>query len=235
MKVFVIPDIHLKPWIFDRAEEVSKGRGVDRFVCLMDIPDDFGKEFDLSLYESTFDRAIAFQKDHPDMLWAYGNHDICYLWNQRETGFSMLASPLVCRKLGKLRNTLPDDSQLSFIHRIDHVLFLHGGLTAAFAKKVAGEDAEDVDKLIDKINQASPSLLWKEDSVLWCRPQWEYGELYQSDTFVQVVGHTPVKTIYREGPVISCDVFSTHRDGTPIGTQDFLLLDTETQEFETLK
>ena len=90
MKVFVIPDIHLKPWIFDRAEEVSKGRGVDRFVCLMDIPDDFGKEFDLSLYESTFDRAIAFQKDHPDMLWAYGNHDICYLWNQRETGFSML-------------------------------------------------------------------------------------------------------------------------------------------------
>lgn len=29
-----------------------------------------------------------------------------------------------------------------------------------------------------------------------------------------------------------CDVFSTYRDGDPIGTQEFLLIDTETWEYK---
>ena len=51
MKVLVIPDIHLKTWIFDRAEDIMKSGKADRAVCLMDIPDDWGKEYDLGLYE----------------------------------------------------------------------------------------------------------------------------------------------------------------------------------------
>lgn len=44
MKVLVIPDIHLKPWIFDRAEKIIKDGKADRAVCLMDIPDDWNME-----------------------------------------------------------------------------------------------------------------------------------------------------------------------------------------------
>ena len=40
MKVLVIPDIHLKKWIFDKAEGILKEGKADRAVCLMDIPDD---------------------------------------------------------------------------------------------------------------------------------------------------------------------------------------------------
>lgn len=44
MKVLVLPDIHLKPFIFARAKEILKDGGADTAVCLMDIPDDWGKE-----------------------------------------------------------------------------------------------------------------------------------------------------------------------------------------------
>ena len=47
MKVLVIPDIHLKPWIFDRAEKILKDGKADRAVCLMDIPDDWNMEFQI--------------------------------------------------------------------------------------------------------------------------------------------------------------------------------------------
>ena len=56
--------------------------------------------------------------------------------------------------------------------------------------------------------------------------------MYKPRKLLQVVGHTPVKKIYREGNVVSCDVFSTDEAGKPIGTQEYLLIDTNTWEFE---
>ncbi len=44
MKVLVIPDVHLKPWMFERAEEIMKKGMAERAVCLMDIPDDWNQE-----------------------------------------------------------------------------------------------------------------------------------------------------------------------------------------------
>ena len=41
--------------------------------------------------------------------------------------------------------------------------------------------------------------------------------------------------ITREKNLISTDVFSTYRDGSPIGTQEFLLLDTVTWEYVGVK
>ncbi len=40
MRVLVIPDIHLKPWIFSRAAELMKENVADQAVCLMDIADE---------------------------------------------------------------------------------------------------------------------------------------------------------------------------------------------------
>ena len=40
MKVLVIPDVHLKPWMFQRASELMKEIKPDRTICLMDIADD---------------------------------------------------------------------------------------------------------------------------------------------------------------------------------------------------
>lgn len=50
MKVFVIPDIHLKPWIFDRAEDILSQGEYDRVVCLGDLVDDWNQEMNIGLY-----------------------------------------------------------------------------------------------------------------------------------------------------------------------------------------
>ena len=37
MKVLVIPDVHLKPWMFRSADRLMEKNIVDRVVCLMDL------------------------------------------------------------------------------------------------------------------------------------------------------------------------------------------------------
>ena len=63
MKVLVIPDVHLKTWIFDKAENVLKSGKADLAVCLMDMPDDWDMEFQIDRYRAIYDRAIAVAKE----------------------------------------------------------------------------------------------------------------------------------------------------------------------------
>ena len=80
MKVLVIPDVHLKPYMFDNASKLMRRCNAERAVCLMDIADDWDKGLNLNLYEETYDKAIQFAKEFPDTLWCYGNHDYSYLY-----------------------------------------------------------------------------------------------------------------------------------------------------------
>lgn len=236
MKVLVIPDVHLKPWMFERASELMKGTKAEKAVCLMDIPDDWGQEFNLDLYISTFYSAVSFAKEFPETLWCYGNHDICYPWNQRETGYSPIASWAVCEKLRVLQKVLPDEKQLAFLHRIDNVLFCHGGLTDEFVRRyVPAKHYDNVDAVIDTINGFGPGELWQDESPLWCRPQYCSGSMYKPGKLLQVVGHTPVEAITKKDNLISCDVFSTYRDGRPIGTQEFLMLETDSWAYKGIR
>lgn len=233
MKILVIPDVHLKPWMFTRASELLKMNIADKAVCLMDIADDWKQQFNLDLYVQSYDAAIRFAEDHPDTLWCYGNHDVCYPWNQRETGYSKIAPWTVCEKLRILRETVPDAGQTAFIHRIDNVLFMHGGLPDIFVREFIKPDHyNDVDKVVETINTFDWQQLWHDESPIWYRPQYYKGKMYKPRKLLQVVGHTPVREIYREKNVVSCDVFSTDSEGKAIGTQQYLLIDTETWEFE---
>ena len=236
MKILVIPDVHLKPWIFSRALDLMKEKAADQAVCLMDIPDDWNQQFNIDLYIQTFDSAIAFAKAFPDTLWCYGNHDVCYPWNQRETGYSAIAQWTVCEKLRVLQETLLDDRQLQYLHRVDNVLFSHGGLADEFVRRyVPARLYNDVDAVVNAVNDLAPDVMWQDLSPIWFRPQNHTGRMYKPRKILQVVGHTPVEQIEKSGNVISCDVFSTYRDGSPIGTQEFLLLDTESWEYRGIK
>lgn len=195
-----------------------------------------GQENNLGLYEETFDAAIRFQKEFPETLWCYGNHDLSYEWLQYESGFSSVAIPVVQKKLSELRRELPDRSQMAYIHRIDDVLFLHGGLTHAFVKYYANDvDYDDTDAVIEKINLLGRNEMWDDASPLWFRPQFYNEKMYKEEDLLQVVGHTPVMQIDRLGNMLSCDLFSTYSTGDPIGTQEYLLIDTVTWEYEGIK
>ena len=103
MKMLVIPDVHLKPHIFHLATDILEAGKADRAVCLMDIADDWSREAYVDLYAETNDAAIRFAKAYPETLWCWGNHDICYMWNMRETGYSVFAQDIVERKIRELK------------------------------------------------------------------------------------------------------------------------------------
>ena len=231
MRVLVIPDIHLKPWIFDRADEIIKAGKAERAVCLMDVPDDWGMELNIDCYKTTYDRVISFAKEHPDTLWCYGNHDISYLWGRLESGYSPYAEKTVISKLEELERTLPDAGQLTFMHRIDNVLFSHGGLTVEFVEWLDKDllDA-DIDYVIEAVNHAPQDYLWNDESPLWFRPQDSWRNGFRNDIYIQVVGHTPVRWIYEMNGMISTDVFSTYRDGTQIGESAMIVIDSVSGE-----
>ena len=234
MKVLVIPDVHLKPFLFEQAAQLMKNKEADRAVCLMDIADDWKQQFNIDLYIQSYDAAIRFAETFPETLWCCGNHDVSYLWNRKESGYSPIAPLTVCKKMRELKETLPSGKQLAFLHRIDNVVFSHGGLADAFVRKyVPSQHYHNIDAVIDAVNAFDDSILWQEISPIWYRPQYYKGKLYKPRKLLQVVGHTPVKNIVREGNLISCDVFSTYRDGQPIGTREFPVIDTETWDMWT--
>lgn len=62
MKVLVIPDIHLKPFMFKQAAELmERGLHKEWFVC--GYPDDWDKQFNILFYEETYEEAIVLQKN----------------------------------------------------------------------------------------------------------------------------------------------------------------------------
>lgn len=232
MKVMVIPDVHLKPDMFKKASEILNKGLADRAVCLMDIADDWYQEKNIDLYIRTYDAAVRFANEFSDTLWCYGNHDLSYLWNKHETGFSIFAQPTVCLKMNELIKAAAEGKNIAYIHHIDGYLFMHGGLNDEFVRRyVSPDDYDDVEKVVETINSLGKNEIWHETSPIWFRPQYHAGRMYGEDKLVQVVGHTPVEGIYKDGNVISCDVFSTYRDKRPIGTQEFLIIDTESGEY----
>ena len=228
-RVFVIPDIHLKPWIFDKAEEELSKAEYDRIVCLGDLVDDWGQEENLDLYRETFEASVRFAGKHPNLLFCYGNHDISYAWEAHETGYSEAARETVLQGLSSLKAALPAEN-IAFIHKIDEVLFSHAGLTQAFMSYYFPEHEGGIDDLIERINGFGKEELWNDASPIWARPQDGRIGMYP-DVKLQVVGHTPVRrTDYFKG-VLTVDIFSTHLNGDPIGDQRFVWVDTITGQW----
>lgn len=69
-----------------------------------------------------------------------------------------------------------------------------------------------VDGVIDAANRHGCKEMWREDSPIWAHPLYR-DRLYRPIEYPQVTGHTPVTEIMRRENLISCDVFSTDRQG----------------------
>lgn len=235
MKVLVIPDIHLKPQLFDYAEKIMNDCKADITVCLMDIADDWNKEYQVQCYRETYDRAIKYAKSFSNTLWCYGNHDISYIWGKLESGYSPYAENTVISKIEELKKSLTNENQLKFIHRIDNVLFSHGGLSKEYVDRFYYYLREDdIDSIISSINNARDDYLWNNESPLWLRPQYEERTAFRKEKYTQVVGHTPVNKIFEKDGFISTDVFSIYRDGTQIGENSMLIIDSISGRYEAV-
>lgn len=246
MKVLIIPDVHLKPWIFDMADDVSIDR-YDTIVCLGDLVDDFGQKHNVDLYINTLERVLKFDKDHPDMLWCWGNHDYSYMYNYNQSGFSYEMIATVGKYLGKMINQFGD--RFKVLHRIDNTIFSHAGLMDSYVYKYFGDKADtaNIDDILTEINSFADDRetayqLWDDEGPLWVRPhKYEDFEMFRPVEFWQVTGHTPTSEPFEAPTVfldkiyqhfISVDTFSTHRDGTPFGNQKLVIVDTISNTWE---
>ena len=79
MVILTIPDVHLKPYIFDAAEIILQKHHIDMVIFIGDIVDDWSNSGNILLVKETLDRAIKFKKDHPNTKFCYGNHESGYL------------------------------------------------------------------------------------------------------------------------------------------------------------
>lgn len=228
-KVFVIPDVHLKPWIFDKAEELIVRMKYDAIVCLGDLMDDWNQEMNLGLYTETINAVDDFVRRHPDFFLCYGNHDLSYVWKVHETGYSDYARQTVLDGLFKLAKNLPAEN-IAFVHRIDNVLFSHAGLSEVFVSRFLSDFNGDIDDFLKEINGFGKEEMWNDVSPIWVRPQNGRIEMY-SNGFLQVVGHTSVRKTDFFRNILTVDNFSTYCDGTPIGDQRFIWVDTVAKEW----
>ncbi len=227
-RVLVIPDIHLKPWIFDKAEKVNKD-SYDDIVILGDLVDDWGKGNNIDLYKETLDRAVEFAKSHECSLWCYGNHDVSYLWGEMESGYSVVARETVIEGITKLEHVVED--RYKFVHKIDDVLFSHAGLTETFVLHFCGYHVKEIEDILAKINKMRKESLWRDSSPIWARPQCDFYRMFRDDKYYQVVGHTPVEAPLDECGVLTLDLFSTKTDGTPYGNQKIYIIDTVNRKY----
>ena len=231
-RVLVIPDVHLKPWIFDEAEKVDKSSYED-IVVLGDLVDDWGKGNDLDAYEETLKRAVEFGKEHGESLWCYGNHDVSYLWDAMESGYSVQARITVIEGITKLERILED--RYKFVHRIDNVLFSHAGVTETFVLHACGYHVKEIEDILAKINRMGKQELWRDSSPIWARPQADFYRMFRDDLFYQVVGHTPVEEPLDACGVLTLDLFSTYSNGNPYGNQKLYIVDTMMRRFVEAK
>ena len=162
MKVLVIPDVHLKPEIFDQAMQIMENPDYKMAVCVGDIADDWGCERNVELYEETFRKAVEFAEKYPETLWCYGNHDLSYKWDVFDhPGFSRAAHDIVCEYLEKLNAT----GNLAIMHRIDNAVFSHAGLTREFVDSYLSEYSDDIDSMIEAVNDMGYDVLWDDNPV----------------------------------------------------------------------
>ncbi len=224
-KIFIIPDVHLKPWMFDKTSKLIAQGSYDAIVFLGDLVDDWGQQGNEKLYNQTFNEAEKFLKTHQNTFFCYGNHDVSYLWGRTESGFSWSMRELIRERMPKLTACLPSEN-VGFMHIIDGVLFSHAGLIEDFVVEHFGFDTDlSIGEIISQINEMDDRQLWHDNSPIWARPQGYRREMF-SEAF-QVVGHTPVVEPLLEGNLLTLDTFSTYSDGSPFGNEKFVWVNTE--------
>lgn len=239
-KVLVIPDIHLKSEIFDRAEKILDNGKADFAVQLGDMFDDWDMQFAIAFYQKTAQRAIAFQKKFPNTLWCMGNHDFGYYYpeyGRRETGHSKLMEQEMTKLLQEMRTA---GIQQAIAHVINKVIFSHAGIMhdwierqKSLAPNYPADGFVGIGDMLKLTEIASNDELWRENSPIWARSQDnESLKTWWPERYMQVVGHTPVKGITFENNLLSTDVFSTYSNGAPVGDSRFVIVDTEKQSWE---
>ena len=243
MKALLLPDIHLKPEMIEKAGELMRSGKYEICILLGDIPDDWEEGSNLALYAKTYRTLISFVKEFPGRVrLCWGNHDLSYRFLRSESGFSDYAVYTVRDGMKELEKSFESAEQVGYVHRIDRTIFSHAGLTESFVRKWFGEafvmnwnengNERETDDLLRKINSFYEKEIWTNHSPVWSRNVIRPETMFPPG-YIQVAGHTPVKAPYWDPrrKILCVDTFSTDPFKNPIGDQRFVFIETTTGEW----
>ena len=134
MQVLVVPDVHLKTWIFESADKAIEAEHPDAIVLLGDLVDDFGCKNRSDRYVETIDAAIEFYHRHPETYLCLGNHEASYLWDRETNATAYHARSTAKEQCLRLTQEIPHE-RFKIAFQFDNVVFSHAGISEESACK----------------------------------------------------------------------------------------------------
>jgi predicted phosphodiesterase len=236
-KALVFGDIHLDTTIIPKVEQLFIEGNYDRLIFVGDELDSFYLDYKNSMVVLNQLKNLKdkYNKLHQRFIWCAGNHTLSYLTDQHCSGFDKQTYDNIHDTL----ITLVKEKYISPFYQYHGILYSHAGFVNNWLDKVHGVDKKDKLKTLesefynlefDRFQSVgfarggigyAPSCLWADQSELLADPL-QTSQMNRSGKpymWKQVVGHSPVRTIesYMDDKLWFVDVFSTYRDGTPIG------------------
>lgn len=238
-KTLFVGDLHGKPDLLPLINRVIKREQIDRMVILGDICDDWTLSNNgMAYWFQSF--ANWYARREIETIPLLGNHDIPYFLSKGSSALKRIRDiapgfrPGAHRKVHELMADIP--FELAWTD--GEVIATHAGLTVGWEKQHDLED-KSIREIVSWMNglmRRSTQLgdLFMEigkarggDSV---NPSPLWADLSETGKdgdqhFTQVVGHSPVDTVTRNGNIWYCDTFSTRQDGSSIGDWTLLVKD----------
>lgn len=201
-RVLAIGDLHTKTWMIDEASRLVDQ--YDAIVFLGDYADNWNTNPAATI--GTWRYLKLFAESFPEKVHVLiGNHDYAYI-HKEISGRSSGWNPITQQLINSPENKKIKDWLLSlplFIE-LDRVTYSHAGFTNGWA------------------GDMSLSSLWCDSSPLWARPR-QYGGNYEYTVAPQVVGHSPVKSVWNpQDGIWLIDTFSERDDNSPLGDNTVL-------------
>ena len=178
-KTLLVPDIHLKTYMFERIEQTVIKHNVDKIVFLGDYFDEWDCNTNAQLYFETCALLKEFKQKYK-CVFLLGNHDVPYI-----TGaYHHYSTPLhdVRREINKTLNEL----EPVMAYKEGNILISHAG----YIKEPNNMNFNNVIRTQYGMHQLR-HFDQSDLSPLWIRPDTlQFKE--ECQTPIQIVGHTPV-------------------------------------------
>jgi hypothetical protein len=128
-------------------------------------------------------------------------------------------------------------------------LFTHAGVSNDWLEsrknelQIKNDTASDIAESLNKITFLDMNnILWDikgyhgslASGPLWIRPDELLWQNVIIGDIIQVVGHSPVKTVVKYENIYIADTFSLYPDMEPIGDGSLLMIDTEKEDGVTI-